>query len=191
MDLSTYDLLDTFTLHDVAYLLCGYEPLAPGLIPNDDPHEVIRHKASTVADQLVNDAKTGKLVANKRDIGEAWYLAGAPEWIVTRQALQAWATAKGIKPAFLFPKDVTLTPSGIQRMHSTEYLEIMEEAIQKFWEKHDPNRPPKKDEVTSWLEKEKYLKPLPEAWIQSYVPQKQEKAETNPALPRSSNQAIL
>ncbi len=160
MDLSTYDLLDTFTLHDVAYLLCGYEPLAPGLIPNDDPHEVIRHKASTVADQLVNDAKTGKLVANKRDIGEAWYLAGAPEWIVTRQALQAWATAKGIKPAFLFPKDVTLTPSGIQRMHSTEYLEIMEEAIQKFWEKHDPNRPPKKDEVTSWLEKRKVSKTI-------------------------------
>lgn len=103
MDLSAYNLLDTFTLHDASYLLCGYEPLSPGIIPCNDPHEIVRHKASTVADQLVSDAKNGKLVANKRDIGEAWYLAGAPEWIVTRQAFIDWANAKNIKPAFLFP----------------------------------------------------------------------------------------
>ena len=139
MDLSAYNLIDTFTLHDAAYLLCGYYPLAPGLIPKDDPHEVIRHKASTVADQLVNDAKTGKLVANKRDIGSAWHLAGAPEWIITRQALQDWIVAKGIKPTFLFPKDTIPKPSDIQLTHTTEYLEIMKEAIQEFWENHDPN----------------------------------------------------
>lgn len=153
MDLSAYDLLDTFTLHDVAYLLCGHEPLAPGLLPKNDPHEVIRHKASTVADQLVNDAKTGKLIANKRDTGGAWHLAGAPQWIVTRQALQAWAVAKGIKPAFLFPKDTIPKSSDIQLTHTTEHLEIMKKAIQEFWENHDPNRPPKKAQVVSWLEK--------------------------------------
>ncbi|MBS0300232.1 MAG: hypothetical protein JSR32_09965 [Proteobacteria bacterium] len=54
MDLSAYNLLDNFTLHDAAYLLCGHEPLDPsGMAATDDPHEIIRHKAKTLANQLM------------------------------------------------------------------------------------------------------------------------------------------
>lgn len=153
MDLSAYNLLDTFTIHDVAYLLCEHEPLEPSaIIQPNDPHEIIRHKANNVANQLIQDADTGKLIAHKKDISsDEWRLAGAPQWIVTRQALQDWATAKGIKPVFLFPECISPKSCGSQRKHATEYLEIMEEAIQEFWENHEPTRPPKKELVVAWL----------------------------------------
>lgn len=49
-------------------------------------------------------------------------------------------------------KKQTPAKESQQRKHTTEYIGIMEEAIQEFWENHDPNRPPKKDQVVSWLE---------------------------------------
>lgn len=128
MDLSAYDLLDTFTLHDASYLLCGYAPLSPGPAPRDDPHEIIRHKAGTIASQLVGDAQAGKLVAIKQDIGESWYLAGAPEWIATRQALKNWATAKERKPAFLFP-EVRAKNTIMEKKESTVLTENLYRAL--------------------------------------------------------------
>lgn len=101
---SVYELYDEFTLHDVSYLLCGHEPLSPGPAPVDDPHEIIRHRAYMLGRQLINDAMSGKLRATKRDIGDSWELAGAPQWIVTRNDLKDWANRKMIRPPFLFPQ---------------------------------------------------------------------------------------
>ena len=50
-------------------------------------------------------------------------------------------------------KKQTPAKESQQRKHTTKYLITMEEAIQKFWENHDPNKPPKKADVVSWLEK--------------------------------------
>lgn len=160
MDFSAYELLDTFTLYDAAFLLCGCEPLSPGVAPTIDPHEVIRHKAATIAEQMVQDAKLGKLKAGRRDIGNSWQLAGAPEWIATRQALKDWATAKGIKPPFLFPE---LPPRDTGKSmadddwgkHTTPNIEILKQAIAEFWENHNPESPPKKEAVVSWLKDRK------------------------------------
>lgn len=36
--------------------------------------------------------------------------------------------------------------------YTTDEIEILNEATTNFWENHDPNRPPKKDEIVAWLE---------------------------------------
>jgi hypothetical protein len=105
MDLFTaYELCEEFTLHDVSYLLDGYEPLPPGFSPKNDPHERIRHRAGMLAQQLVNDAKTGKLRATYKDYGGVFLLGGPWEWTVKRNDLKDWAKRKMIRPAFLFPQ---------------------------------------------------------------------------------------
>jgi hypothetical protein len=38
--------------------------------------------------------------------------------------------------------------------YKTKEFEILEEAMQKFWRAHDPNKPPKKHEVMDWLTNE-------------------------------------
>ncbi len=48
-------------------------------------------------------------------------------------------------------KKQTPAKESQQRKHTTEYLITMEEAIQKFWENHDPSKPPKKETVVAWL----------------------------------------
>lgn len=191
MDLSAYNLLDTFTLHDVAYLLCGHEPIAPyAIIPQDDSYGIIRHKADTVGKQLLNDVHEGKLIAIKNDTDD-WRLSGLPQWVATRQALRDWATAKNVKPAFLFPECIAPKLWGLQRKHTTEYLEIMEEAIQEFWEKHDPNRPPKKNEVVSWLEKRSVSTSLAESMDTIMRTLEARKGGQKPRTPKTSKQATL
>lgn len=151
INFSAYNLLDTFTLHDAAYLLSGHEPLAPTFgLPKDDPHEIIRYKASTIADQLINDAKNGNLKAVYDERGGYVYIS-TTKWTVTRQALREWAITKDIRPIFLFPDDSSHNTRSTWGQHTTDELEILKEAIQKFWEEHDPKRPPKKDIVVSWL----------------------------------------
>lgn len=155
MDFSAYALLDEFTIYDAAFLLCEHEPLSPGVIPTNDPHEVIRHKAATIAEQMVRDVKSGKLQASKRDIGEDWRLAGTPQWIVTRQALKDWADAKGIKPLFLFPESPPISATALPQQFdkaSPVYPPELDIALQAWREVSASNGKGKpKARIKTWL----------------------------------------
>lgn len=53
----------------------------------------------------------------------------------------------------IYPEDTKKLPESCntQRKHTTNDLKILDKAIEKFWEDHDPKRPPKKGIVVAWL----------------------------------------
>ncbi|MCB1934922.1 MAG: hypothetical protein KDF59_03150 [Nitrosomonas sp.] len=119
--MSVYDYVDRFSLHDAGFLLCDLPPLKPVInIPNGDPHEKERQTAKCVTDQLIFDAKAGKLKVqndNGEDaieernrkpegrFGKDTFRNYGVTWFVTRDELTEWAKRKGKKPAFLFPEN--------------------------------------------------------------------------------------
>jgi hypothetical protein len=104
VDLFTaYELSEEFTLHEASYLLLGHQPLPLGFPPKNDPHELIRHRASTLASQLISHARTDKLRATYEDSGGVCVLTAAWRWTVTRKDLKDWAKINLVRPAFLFP----------------------------------------------------------------------------------------
>ncbi len=147
MDWSVYDLVDIFKMHDAAYLLCGHEPLIPVRErPENDPHEIIRSRASVLIDQLINDARVGKLKVVDRDgedplsRSDRKHLQGGlgsrafmnyPEiqFFITRHNLKNWAAKKGLEPPFLFPEARINNNAIKERKESTVLTENLYRTI--------------------------------------------------------------
>lgn len=176
MDLfEEYKNTNRFTLYDAGFLLCNHPPLPlySDQKPESDRKKLIRNDAWKKTLELIKAARKGHLrLVDRLDEAIKFNRDGLTDeeskiiksgrgifsdhksniWFVIRSDFKEWAIAMEINPVFLFPKNMPQKSNNTRRKHTTEYLEIMEEAIQEFWENHDPNRPPKKDQVVSWLE---------------------------------------
>jgi hypothetical protein len=165
MDWSVYDIADRFTLHDAGFLLCELDPLPFCYkLPDNDPYLKERQTASILTNALIDDAKQGRLkVQNSEgeDATQIWrqeknkiFAKGYFErWRVHRNDLTAWAESKGKRPAFLFDDardQNSILPSDWPN-HTTPEIELLKKAISEFWENHKPERPPKRDEIVTWL----------------------------------------
>jgi len=90
---------------------------------------------------------------------------------IPRADLLTWCEQKGIRPPLLFPDsppDKSAIPADLPDYH-TPALDALRAAIAQFWLHHDPNRPPKKQDIIEWLIKNHGMTPAMASHIDQVI----------------------
>lgn len=149
LELSVYDCVDRFSLHVAGFLLCDLEPLKPvRKLSDNDPYESERQEARVITEQLVFDAKAGKLKVeningddalverNRRPegrFGRDSFRNYGTEWYVKRNELANWAEKKGKKPAFLFPETASSLANNQKSVKPIKANNVIRASTDRSW----------------------------------------------------------
>lgn len=129
-------------------------------------------KATVVTAYRTRTIQGSRPISSEPDRTER--IPNGTDWSTTtipRADLLTWCEQKGIRPPLLFPNsppDKSAIPADLPDYH-TPALDALRAAIAQFWLHHDPNRPPKKQDIIEWLIKNHGMTPAMASHIDQVI----------------------
>lgn len=165
-DLSHWDFVEEFGVHQASALIAGIDPADIGIGENWKSMMPIHQRMENCWQSALRRSSKSQLstallsVGMEKDTGGEQSAVEFGEEKFSRKELSRWLSAIGVQSAYPFDLEKKAAIEGVNSRwpwgnHHTELLGHLDAAARKFWVHYDPKNAkrtaPKSDEVKDWL----------------------------------------